>query len=82
MWHPALLGKLCVNMNFRQFMDVICAKNLRESDSKFPRVEPWHVLNVLINLNVLYHIITKAHVKFHPNELKIFREKMKNRNKA
>ena len=30
-WHPAWLGKLGVNMNFRQFLGVICAKNLRES---------------------------------------------------
>ena len=29
--HPAWLGKLGVNMHFRQFLGVICAKNLRES---------------------------------------------------
>ena len=29
-WHPAL-GKLGVNINFRQFLGVICAKNLCES---------------------------------------------------
>ena len=25
-WHPACLDKLGVNMNFRQFLGVICAK--------------------------------------------------------
>ena len=30
-WHPAWLGKLGVNMNFKQFLGVICPKNLRES---------------------------------------------------
>ena len=29
--HPAWLGKLGVNMNLRQFLGVICGKNLRES---------------------------------------------------
>ena len=36
-WHPAWLGKLGVNVNFRQFLCVICAKNLRESGiSSYP----------------------------------------------
>ena len=35
-WHPAWLGKLGVNMNFRQFLSVICAKNLRESGISSP----------------------------------------------
>ena len=30
-WHPVRLGKLSVNMNFRQFLGVICTKNLCES---------------------------------------------------
>ena len=30
-WHPAWFGKLAVNMNFRQFLGVICEKNLLES---------------------------------------------------
>ena len=36
--HPALLGKFGVNMNFRQLLGVICAKNLRESGISSP---PW-----------------------------------------
>ena len=30
------LGKLGMNKNFRQFLGVICAKNLRESDISSP----------------------------------------------
>ena len=37
-WHPTWLGKLGVNMNFMQFLGVICAKNLRESGISSP---PW-----------------------------------------
>ena len=29
-WHPAWLGKLRVNRNFKQFLGVICAKNLHK----------------------------------------------------
>ena len=36
--YPALLGKLGVNMNFGQFLVVICKKNLRESGI---RSLPW-----------------------------------------
>ena len=36
--HPALLGKLGVNMNFRQLLGVIYLKNLRESVNPSP---PW-----------------------------------------
>ena len=37
-WHPSWLGELGVNMNFRQFLGVICAKNQRESGISSP---PW-----------------------------------------
>ena len=37
-WYPAWLGKLGVNMNFRQFVGVIFAKNLRENGISSP---PW-----------------------------------------
>ena len=35
-WYPAWLGKLGVNMNFRQFLGVIFAKNLRENGISSP----------------------------------------------
>ena len=36
-WHPAWSAKLGVKMNFRQFLGVICAKNLRESGISWKR---------------------------------------------
>ena len=39
-WHPAWLGKLGVKMNFRQFLGVIYAKNLRESGFPSPPLGP------------------------------------------
>ena len=35
-WDPAWFGKLVMNMNFRQFLDVICEKNLRKSRISSP----------------------------------------------
>ena len=35
-WYPAWLGVLGVNMNYRQFLDVNCAINLRESGIASP----------------------------------------------
>ena len=51
MWHPAWLRKLGVNMNFGQFLGVICVKNLRESGiSSFPWRAPFtfYFLNLLV----------------------------------
>ena len=39
-WHPAWLGKLGVSINFRQFLSLNCAKNLRNSRILCP---PWAV---------------------------------------
>ena len=30
-WNPAWLGTIGVNVNFRQFLGVICVRNLRET---------------------------------------------------
>ena len=44
-WYPAWLGKVGVNMNSRQFLGVLCAKNLRESRISTSRLGgPWEVL--------------------------------------
>ena len=44
-WHPAWLGKFGVSMNFRQYLGVICAKNMCESG--ISRV-PWGPLKKYI----------------------------------
>ena len=54
-WRSASVGKLGVNMNYRQFLGVICAKNLRESEILSPPLGPYkgiHENSRLFILNI------------------------------
>ena len=46
--HPEWLGKLGLNMNFRQFLSVIIAKNLSESEMLSP---PWGTPSPSLDFN-------------------------------
>ena len=57
-WHLAWLGKLGVNMNFRQFLGVICAINLRESGiSSSPWGTGWATEDVEMPETCFYALI-------------------------
>ena len=51
--HQAWLGKLGVNMNSRQFLGVICGKNLRESGILSL---PWGPINTFHRSNLTFNV--------------------------
>ena len=52
-WHQTWLGKLGVKMNFRHFVGVICAKNLRESGITSPFLGPHWGMCLIITLGFI-----------------------------
>ena len=63
----AWLGKLGVNMNFREFLDVIWANHLRESEILSP---PWILLRISISTATFFiklRFFCLRHVIYSPN---------------
>ena len=68
--HPARLGKLGLNMNSRQFMGMICAKNLCESGISSPLGDPLNYYDALSYPSLVVILQCLKSIYFHGTNIR------------